>query len=236
VAAASSSRRLTVCIFSQHSFVLNEFQRLLSGSAIRLQPQHIDSPILSEKPSIPRANVYVVDGEGPPPVTDAMIARIRDVYPQAILLVVAENFPEGRSFSLLQAGAKGLVRYAELSPQLPQALQAVASGGYWVPRDLLSRFVDSILTKLSPRLSIPTRLSRREREITDALLGNLSNKEIARKLNISERTAKFHVSNVLVKFGVRRRTDLILLCVQHATGGSKEPETESKLPNSGIVN
>jgi len=37
------------------------------------------------------------------------------------------------------------------------------------------------------------------------------NKEIAKKLRISERTAKFHVSNLLAKFGVQRRADLILL-------------------------
>jgi DNA-binding NarL/FixJ family response regulator len=57
-------------------------------------------------------------------------------------------------------------------------------------------------------------LSRREREVLDALLENLANKEIASRLNISERTVKFHVSNLLSKFGVRRRADLILLCFQ----------------------
>jgi DNA-binding NarL/FixJ family response regulator len=40
---------------------------------------------------------------------------------------------------------------------------------------------------------------------------NLSNKEIAVRLNVSERTAKFHVSNLLGKHGVKRRADLILL-------------------------
>jgi DNA-binding NarL/FixJ family response regulator len=57
-------------------------------------------------------------------------------------------------------------------------------------------------------------LSRREQEVLSSLLENLSNKEIGNKLNISERTVKFHVSNLLSKFGVRRRADLILLCYQ----------------------
>jgi DNA-binding CsgD family transcriptional regulator len=43
---------------------------------------------------------------------------------------------------------------------------------------------------------------------------NLSNKEIGSKLHMSERTAKFHVSNLLAKYGVQRRADLILLFVQ----------------------
>jgi DNA-binding NarL/FixJ family response regulator len=48
------------------------------------------------------------------------------------------------------------------------------------------------------------------------LLQNLSNKEIANKLNISERTVKFHVSNLLEKHGVRRRADLIVMRFQEA--------------------
>ena len=48
------------------------------------------------------------------------------------------------------------------------------------------------------------------KDVLEPLLQNLSNKEIAGKLNISERTVKFHVSNLLAKFSVQRRADLIL--------------------------
>jgi DNA-binding CsgD family transcriptional regulator len=50
--------------------------------------------------------------------------------------------------------------------------------------------------------------------VLDGLLANLSNKEIAARLNISERTVKFHVSNLLAKFGVERRQELIMHCLQ----------------------
>jgi DNA-binding NarL/FixJ family response regulator len=93
----------------------------------------------------------------------------------------------------------------------------VASGGFWVPRSLLSEFVDAIINNSRGRrvkIESAAELSRREQEVLDSLLENLANKEIASKLNISERTVKFHVSNLLSKFGVRRRADLILLCYQ----------------------
>lgn len=86
-----------------------------------------------------------------------------------------------------------------------------------MPRAMLSEFVDSVLTNASGRrlkVDTGTQLSRREQEVLDQLLENLTNKEIAGKFNISERTVKFHVSNLLAKFGVRRRADLILLCYQ----------------------
>ena len=93
---------------------------------------------------------------------------------------------------------------------------ARSNGGFWVPRSVLSGFVDSILTSQGRRLKTDTvtNLSRREQEVLDSLLENLSNKEIASKLNIAERTVRSHVSNLLNKFGVRRRADLILLTFQ----------------------
>ncbi|MDQ2970452.1 MAG: helix-turn-helix transcriptional regulator [Acidobacteriota bacterium] len=54
-------------------------------------------------------------------------------------------------------------------------------------------------------------MSPREREVHELLMENLSNKEIAKRLHMSERTVKFHVSNLLGKHGVKRRADLILL-------------------------
>ena len=111
--------------------------------------------------------------------------------------------------------------YAEAHLNLPQTLRVVAAGGFWVPRDLLSRFIDANLGSMRGRRiqPSPANLSQREREVLNALLENLANKETGDKLHISERTVKFHVSSLLEKFSVRRRTDLILLCFQdRATG------------------
>ena len=85
-----------------------------------------------------------------------------------------------------------------------------------MPRALLSAFVDSTLESARrPRPAPPgVRMSRREQEVVELLMQNLSNKEIGSKLHMSERTAKFHVSNLLAKYGVQRRADLILLFVQ----------------------
>lgn len=55
-----------------------------------------------------------------------------------------------------------------------------------------------------------TSLSLRQDQVLAGITQNLSNKEIAVKLNISERTVKFHVSALLQKFDVRGRVDLML--------------------------
>ncbi len=213
------NRRLTVCLLSPHPLVLGEFQRVLARPGFHLILRQLESTLAPDmrRLSLPRALIYVVDAHATRPATGALITNILDRYPTARLLVVAEKLNDATSYALLRLGAKGLLTYAEAREQLPRALPLVAAGGFWVPRALLSGFVDSILSNVRGRrlkTDTSTDLSRREQEVLETLLENLANKEIANKLHISERTVKFHVSNLLNKFGVRRRADLILLCFQ----------------------
>ncbi len=140
------------------------------------------------------------------------MAAIHESRPATRLVVLAESFSEDLAFRLLRLGAKGLLTYQELVPCGARALATVAEGGFWAPRALLSRFVDAALRSGRPRRAALDggRLTPREQEVYEDLLENLSNKEIARKRNMTSRTAKFHVSNVLLKYGVQRRADLLL--------------------------
>ncbi|HWZ46050.1 MAG TPA: response regulator transcription factor [Candidatus Saccharimonadales bacterium] len=205
-------------MLSQHPLVLEELRSAIVKAGIQVVSRRASAPnaIDSKQVQVPRAKVYVIDAHAPRPSTEALVSAIQTRNPQSHILFVAEKFDKTSAFGLLQMGAKGLMRYPETRSQLPQALRAVATGGFWVPRTLLSSFVDSILkTGIKKRGSNwTTRLSQREAQVLELLLDNQSNKEIAVELNISERTVKFHVSNVLTKFGVHRRADLILLWYQ----------------------
>jgi DNA-binding NarL/FixJ family response regulator len=211
-------RPLKVCILSPHPLVLAEFSRVLSPPVFQALTTHLDSMLGPElrRLALPQAPVYVVDACGSQRLTASLIANVRERSPSARLLIVSEKFNSVESHDLLRLGAKGLLTYAEACEQLPRALPPVAAGGFWIPRALLSAFVDSVLESTrGRRLEMGSvGLSQREQEVLDALLGSLVNKEIGSRLNISERTVKFHVSNILSKFGVRRRADLILLCYQ----------------------
>jgi DNA-binding NarL/FixJ family response regulator len=216
---APKSRTLTVCLLSPHPLVLGEFERILAKTNFRVILRQLDPGPAADlsRMDVPRADVFLVDAHAVRPATNTLIAGLLDRFPTARLMVVCEKFTEATSHTLLRMGAKGLLTYTEAIEQLPAALPLVASGGFWVPRFVLSRFVDSILSDHSRRrmkIESQAQLSRREREVLDSLLENVSNKEIANKLNISERTVKFHVSKLLSKYGVRRRADLILLCYQ----------------------
>ena len=206
-------RRLTVCLISPHPFVLANLEAALARSHCRVESRRPEATSGGEwqVPKLPRARVYVVDSHSPRLAAQHLVQSVLARHPNAGLAVLAEKFSESAAFSFLRAGVRGLLTYAELAGQLERAVEAVAHGRYWVPRALLGQFVNSILHAPSRKpVAEPADLSRREREVMDALLENLSNKEIASRLNISERTVKFHVSRILSKFHVQRRADLIL--------------------------
>jgi DNA-binding NarL/FixJ family response regulator len=213
------SSKLTVCLLSPHPLVLTEFERLLGkASQFKVIAKQLESTLAPDLRNLepPRAQVYVIDAHAARQATGALLTNILERFTDARLIVVGDSLNEANSYSLLRLGVKGILTYAEARDQLSRALPLVSNGGFWVPRSVLSGFVDSILTNQGRRLKTDTvtNLSRREQEVLDSLLENLSNKEIASKLNIAERTVKFHVSNLLTKFGVRRRADLILLTFQ----------------------
>jgi two-component system nitrate/nitrite response regulator NarL len=219
VKKAARKSPLPVCLLSPHPLVLSEFERVLANPAFKLIARHLESTLGPDLRhlQVPRALVYVVDAHVARPAAGALLSNILDHHSEARIIVVAEKFDAAETYSLLQMGAKGLLTYDEARAQLPHALPLVANGGFWVPRSVLSSFVDSILNGSHSRrlkADMSADLSRREQEVLNSLLENLANKEIGNKLNISERTVKFHVSNLLSKFGVRRRADLILLCYQ----------------------
>ncbi len=211
----SSTRRASVCILSFHPLVLSEFERLLSELPLTVHGRRLEPDLIADpaKLVVPKASVFVVESHPHRPTTESLVVGVLGRHPTGRVIVVAEKFDQDGAFSLLRLGSKGLLTFGEANEQLGRAVQEVAGGGFWVPRTLLSRFVDETISSTRrPRGPAgPARLSRREKEVMEALLENLSNKEIASRLNMSERTAKFHVSNLLAKYGVRRRADLILL-------------------------
>lgn len=221
----SRPHRLKVCLLSPHPLVRSEFERVLpdAGFQISFRALPSSSPSEVKQVPIPKAPVYVIDGQAPTQIVHALIEGILERYPKARVLILASKHSDTGTFEFLKLGVKGLLAYGQAEKQWADALPLVAAGGYWVPRAVLSRFVESIIGNRKSGISAnktPSSLSRREREVLESLLQNLSNKEIASQLNISERTVKFHVSNLLQKHGVRRRADLIVMRFQ-----------ESQLPN-----
>src|SRR5262249_3303675 len=211
------SPRLGLTIVSGHQLVIDELRRFLEKRGFKVHGLRLNAgvPELSNL-NFPRTRLCIVDGNATAKIVEAIVTTLVNARPNIRIIALQEEFTDSTAFPLLRIGTKGLLTYEAARAQLPRALRMVHRGGYWVPRQLLSRFVGVTVKQRNSRPVSDLLMSGREREVLLQLRDNLSNKEIASALNISERTAKFHVSNLLAKFGVRRRADLIVLSYQNS--------------------
>lgn len=115
----------------------------------------------------------------------------------------------------LDLGARGYA-HAYCAPVLLQQIASVvAQGGHWVGSELMKQLVvaASKLPATEPvedRSLLMAALTTREQEVANAVVEGKSNKEIARALDITERTVKAHLAAVFKKLNVRDRLHLAL--------------------------
>jgi two-component system nitrate/nitrite response regulator NarL len=111
----------------------------------------------------------------------------------------------------LKAGARGYVLKGVGSKSLADILRDVASGQSYVSPALSARLLSDLLQPTSRRPDPLSQLTGREAEILNLVAEGLSNKEVAARLSLQEKTVKHHMTRVLAKLNVRNRTEAALL-------------------------
>lgn len=146
--------------------------------------------------------------------------RILAERPGIGVVVVTMYEDDELIFAAMRAGAKGFVLKGAGQEQLMRAVHAVAHGeALYNPRiaERVLRFFQTSRRDL-PMHAFPD-LTEREREVLDLIAGGLANASIARRLAISEKTVRNHVSNVLSKLQVTDRTQAALKGREAGFGG-----------------
>jgi DNA-binding NarL/FixJ family response regulator len=117
-------------------------------------------------------------------------------------------------FNMVEAGAKGFVLKNASIGELEKAIKEVAKGGSWFSSELLQKVILNISSK-PPKKEIETDLSVRELEILKLICENLTNEQIADKVNLSYDTVKWHRANILSKTGCNNAVGLLLFSLKN---------------------
>jgi DNA-binding NarL/FixJ family response regulator len=142
--------------------------------------------------------------------------------PHISVLVVSMQEDDDSVFAALQAGARGYLLKGALKAEILRSIRAVSSGeaifGPAIARRLMQFFA-------APRPSVPPdafpELTGREHEILELIARHETNPEIARKLHLSQKTVRNHVSNIFTKLQVADRAQAIIRAREAGLGREK---------------
>ena len=125
-------------------------------------------------------------------------------------LLLGNHYNEDRVLQMLSTGIYGYVSKNSTPVDIIKAIRVVNSGEVWAERRLLSRL---ITCHFDDEASLK-KLSKREQELALLIAQGCSNKEIAAKLSICEKTVKTHVTNIFKSMGVDSRLKVALRLLQ----------------------
>ena len=153
-----------------------------------------------------RPDVAIIDLELPPADGVTAIEHIRRDTPGTRCLVFAAFATDDRIFSAVRAGARGYVLKGAPSERLFEAIRTVATGGVDLPPEVSDR--------VAAGLDDVRRLTERQVEVLRALAAGRTNREIAQRLGIAERTVKFHLSELFTRLDVTNRTAAVAEAIE----------------------
>lgn len=145
------------------------------------------------------------------PVMDGVTAieTIRREMPDTEVVALTSVLEDEKVIGAVRAGATGYLLKDADPEELRRAVKAAAAGEVHLTPRAAARLLREVRAPESPEP-----LTERETEVLRLLARGQSNKEIARQLTISDKTAKTHVGNILGKLGVPSRTQAALYAVR----------------------
>jgi DNA-binding NarL/FixJ family response regulator len=143
----------------------------------------------------------------------AAIAAIKHAAPMIEIIAVTSFIEEVKVTSALEAGASGYLLKDADAEEVAAAIRAAHAGEVHLDAAVARLLAQRLRSRRDEEPVEP--LTPREREVLAQLGHGASNKEIAHKLDITERTARTHVSNILGKLGLTSRTQAALWAVEH---------------------
>jgi DNA-binding NarL/FixJ family response regulator len=145
-------------------------------------------------------------------------SQVATIAPDARVVVLTVSEADDDVMQALKYGAKGYVLKGIGSGALVEILEGVANGESYVPPPLAARILAEMRAgERSPEPDDPlSTLTAREEEILRLVGTGLSNKQVAIRLDLQEKTVKHHMTRILSKLQVRNRTEAALLLRESA--------------------
>jgi len=204
-----------ILIATNDSELLSRCSQGLKGNGTVIaatDPDHLCETVKQLKPALLLMDFHLIGCE-----RLNVVMRLKLASPRTRTLALNVFADERTELELLKCGVRGCCPPDASPEQIGRAAFAVVQGEYWIRRSLLSRLAEQYLIAKQEPQPAPASpcgarpgLTERESEIAHLVGQGNSNKQIARMLEITERTVKSHLTEIFRKVGVGDRLSLAL--------------------------
>lgn len=137
---------------------------------------------------------------------------VKAQYPEVKVIVLTMYKDDEYFMAAIREGANGYLLKDSPSEEVISAIRLVSKGESVIPPSMTKKLLSLHHTNSKEE---DNSLTPREMEVLLGLVEGLSNKEIADRLFISDKTVKIHMSNIFKKLNVKSRSQALIYAVQH---------------------
>lgn len=204
---------IQVFLVDDHPAVREGLRSYLTTQGLRVSGEAADGAEALRKLKKTSADVIILDISLPGVDGGELAKRLRLTIPRAKLIAFSIHSSQEYVVRMARCGVHGYVMKDTPTAKLVEAIQRVHKGGLYFPPGM----TDAILAPASkPAPGTPSKvLTAREREVLVLLAEGLANKEVARKLGISVRTAETHREHLSRKLNIAPIAALTKYAIQH---------------------
>jgi DNA-binding NarL/FixJ family response regulator len=205
-----TSREVRIALVDDHPALLRGIEALLSEedrfAVVATGSSAADIVRIAEEQA---PDVIVVDLSMPGDVFAAMEAATKGGITKAVVFTAYGDV--NLAMKALDAGAQGFVLKGRPEEDLSEAIESALKGELYVSPDFSRKLMAGFRHRSRREKELKAaKLSARERQLVECLLEAKSNKEIARTLNLSEKTVKHYMTNLMNKLNVKSRVEVVL--------------------------
>jgi len=203
---SASAVKIRVILADDHPVVRDGLAAIINlQSDMQVVAEGADGDEAIELYAKHRPDVMVLDLRMPRRDGVAVVQHVLEKHPEARLLIMTTYDGDEDIFRCLSQGAKGYLLKDAPRQEILSAIRAVSEDRPYAS--------SSIAAKALQRMSKPS-LTQRELGVLQLLAEGRSNKDIARRLSITEGTAKTHVKSILTKLDAISRTEAVAVAAR----------------------
>jgi DNA-binding NarL/FixJ family response regulator len=139
---------------------------------------------------------------------------ITQALPDTKILIITVSETESDLVEAVKSGARGYLLKGMDARELVAAVRTVASGGAIFTPSIAAKLLDDFKADLNKNSTDEVNLTSREMDVLALVANGSSNKEIAKKLSVSEPTVKAHLRNILSKLHMKNRSQAAVYASQ----------------------